>query len=100
MEILLHLLSGFSYGRKKDGPCLASGVNSICVCRFRVGSWFHNSQNNLAPGALADRHGCAGGAAFHQGGGSMKIRFVPLAVLLLLGLTTLAQAQEPDRGQL
>jgi len=30
----------------------------------------------------------------------MKIRFVPLAVFLLLGLTTLAQAQEPERGQL
>jgi len=30
----------------------------------------------------------------------MKIRFVPLAFLLLLGLTTLARAQEPERGQL
>jgi len=30
----------------------------------------------------------------------MKIRFVPLTVLLLLGLTTLAQAQEAERGQL
>jgi hypothetical protein len=30
----------------------------------------------------------------------MKIRFVPLAVLLLLGLGTPAQAQEPERGQL
>jgi len=30
----------------------------------------------------------------------MKIRFVPLAVLLLLGLATPAKAQEPERGQL